>query len=207
MKFEVVDNFLQHEHYIKLLKVLEHLNPSITEKNVFNLADESVSRQDMAKELAQELEGYYLPKAMETLRRLAPHKEILVDYCKFDLQSTPPNYEYPIHLDGPGKVLSGVIYMAPRKSTGTFLHMNSKLSAFDEITWKENRAFFFSRTPNDSWHSYKGDGKNIRWVLIFNLMTNQLNKHEILDLGYFKFQYRRITDRIGKLFGGKSRYE
>jgi hypothetical protein len=206
MKYEIVDKFLQRDHYIKLLKVIESLNPSNTEKNTFHLADESVLGQESAKDLIRQLEECYLPKAMETLRRLAPHKEFLVDYCKFDLQSTPPNYEYPIHLDGPGKVLSGVVYIAPQQSTGTFLHMNSKISAFEEISWEENRAFFFSRTPNDSWHSYKGDGKNIRWVLIFNLMTNQLNKHEILDLGYFGFLYRRITDRTRKTLGFKSRY-
>lgn len=206
MKYEIVDNFLQREHYVKLLKVIEGLHPSIAEKSTFHLADESVSGKGLAKELTRELEEFYLPKAMETLRRLAPHKEFLVDYCKFDLQSTPPDYEYPIHLDGPGKVLSGVVYLAPQNSTGTFLHENTKSSAFEEISWEENRAFFFSRTPNDSWHSYKGDGKNTRWVLIFNLMTNQLNKHEILDLGFFGFQFRRVLDRIRKSLGFKSRY-
>lgn len=71
MKYEVIDNFLEHEHYIKLLKVIEYLNPNITEKNTFNITDISIG-QDMAKELAQELEYHYLPKAMETLLAL-PH--------------------------------------------------------------------------------------------------------------------------------------
>ena len=206
MKYKIEDNFLSNEHYSQLLDLVSQLDPNLTEKSTFNFDDQAGFNPNLTSKLAGELEKAYLPKAMAVLRSLAPDKEILVDYSKFALQSTPPNYQYPIHLDGPGKVLSGVVYLAPQMSTGTFLHSKPKKPAFDEVLWAENRAFFFSRTASDSWHSYKGDGINMRWVLIFNLMTTQIDKHEIIDLGYAGYLFRRITDRMRKFLRMKSRY-
>ncbi len=206
MKYKIEDNFLSEKHYHDLLNLITRLDPSLTEKSTYNFDDQELPNRDSTLGLARELETVYRDKAIDILRSLAPEKEILVDYVKFALQSTPKNYEYPTHLDGPAKVLSGVIYLAPKISTGTFLHAKPKKPAFQEVSWVENRAFFFSRTANDSWHSYKGDGNNMRWVLIFNLMTNQLNKHEISDLGYVGFQLRRISDRTRKILGLNSRY-
>ena len=34
--------------------------------------------------------------------------------------------------------------------------------------------FFFSRSERETWHSYKGDGKSNRIVLVYNLMTRRL---------------------------------
>jgi hypothetical protein len=100
-----------------------------------------------------------------------------------------------VHLDANEKVLSGVVYLQPDRSTGTFLHKGLNDISGEEIPWKVNRAMFFSRTPSDSWHSYRGDGVGFRWVLVFNLLTSKMRKHEIRDLGFIKYYKGRITKR------------
>ena len=52
---------------------------------------------------------------------------------------------------------------------------------------------FFSRTERETWHSYKGDGKSNRIVLVYNLMTRRLkdvyrveNKSYILGRARYK---------------------
>ena len=42
------------------------------------------------------------------------------------------------------------------------------------IDWKINRAVFFSRSERKTWHSYRGDGKSNRFVLVYNLMTYKI---------------------------------
>ena len=39
-----------------------------------------------------------------------------------------------------------------------------------KINWIPNRAFIFSRNDN-TWHSYKADGKNNRLTLVYNLRS------------------------------------
>ena len=41
---------------------------------------------------------------------------------------------------------------------------------------EKNRAVFFSRRERETWHSYKGDGKNNRLALVYNLMTSDIRK-------------------------------
>ena len=42
------------------------------------------------------------------------------------------------------------------------------------VDWKVNRAVFFSRIERKTWHSYAGDERNNRIVLVYNLMTKFL---------------------------------
>ena len=39
---------------------------------------------------------------------------------------------------------------------------------------KKNRAVFFARVKRETWHSYKGDGRSNRIVLVYNLMTKRI---------------------------------
>ena len=73
------------------------------------------------------------------------------------------------------------------------------------IDWKINRAIFFSRSEKETWHSYEGDGKSNRIVLVYNLMTNKIkdvykaeNKNYLLGNLRFKinpylYKYLKIT--------------
>lgn len=197
MKYEIVDNFLKLEDLAYLQNLLGSLEPKSDSPTSFRSRKSySPDKNIISKEKLLELEETYLPRAMKILQSLAPHKLDLVDDAAFNLQSTPPNYSYPVHLDASEKVLSGVVYLQPTISTGTFIHKGLDDVSGEEVPWAVNRAFFFSRTPTDSWHSYKGDGIGFRWVLIFNLITFQERKHEIRNLGIIGYVRSGITNRF-----------
>lgn len=196
MRYEILDNFLSSEDLDYFQAFLRNLNPSLDHPtSFFGRKSWTDDQNTLPKEKIIELEKSYLPVAMEILQRLAPHKMDLVEDVTFNLQSTPPNFSYPIHLDSNQKVLSGVIYLHPESSTGTFLHDNIDDIKGKEIPWKVNRAFFFSRTPSDSWHSYRGDSLGFRWVLVFNLLTFNLRKHEIRDQGITRYFRNRVMQK------------
>ena len=44
------------------------------------------------------------------------------------------------------------------------------------VTWKKNRAVFFSREERKTWHSFEGHEGGERRVLVYNLCTKQLKK-------------------------------
>lgn len=197
MKYEIVDNFLKLEDLAYLQSLLGSLEPKSDSPTSFRSRKSySPDKNIISKEKLLGLEETYLPRAMKILQSLAPHKLDLVDDAAFNLQSTPPNYSYPVHLDASEKVLSGVVYLQPTISTGTFIHKGLDDVSGEEVPWAVNRAFFFSRTPTDSWHSYKGDGVGFRWVLIFNLITFQERKHEIRNLGIIGYVRSGITNRF-----------
>lgn len=197
MKYEIVDNFLKLEDLAYLQSLLGSLEPKSDSPTSFRSRKSySPDKNIISQEKLLELEETYIPQAMKILQSLAPHKLDLVDDAAFNLQSTPPNYSYPVHLDASEKVLSGVVYLQPNISTGTFIHKGLDDVSGEEVPWAVNRAFFFSRTPTDSWHSYKGDGVGFRWVLIFNLITFQERKHEIRNLGIIGYVRSGITNRF-----------
>ena len=116
---------------------------------------------------------------------------------------TSKNARFPIHDDTPNKLLSGVIYLSPQKNTGTSFYTDKKGSNKTDITWKTNRAVFFSRKERQTWHSYKGDGLNDRMVLVFNLVSNKIREvFKIENKNYFfgnlRFKYNPYIYRFFK---------
>ena len=96
----------------------------------------------MSNDLLKELHNEYNKKAMNILGELAPKKLDLYDYSEFHIVETGKNYEFPIHRDTPNKLLSGVIYLNPRKNKGTFVYENQQGKIRERLR-KQNRAFFF----------------------------------------------------------------
>ena len=60
---------------------------------------------------------------------------------------------------------------------------------------KPNKALFFSRNENNSYHSYEGDGKTTRRALVYNLMTNDLKKVCLIqNINFYKVKIRDIIN-------------
>ena len=98
----------------------------------------------------------------------------LWEYSEFHIIETGSKYKYPIHRDTPFKLLSGVIYLSPKVNKGTILYEDKKGTNEKVIDWKQNRALFFSRKENNSYHSYEGDNISTRRALVYNLMTTNM---------------------------------
>lgn len=141
--------------------------------------------------------------AIEILKELAPQKIELYEYSDFNLIETGKDYTFPIHRDHVNKLLSGVIYLKPDENTGTIIYENKKGKNPNEIEWKKNRSLFFSRTEKSSWHNYKGDGKNNRIVLVYNLMTT--NTKAVCELEGINYNIIRLRESINpyiyRIFG------
>ena len=82
------------------------------------------------------------------------------------------DFTFPIHSDSRDKLLSVVVYIAPKINEGTWLYDDKSGTNPRQIEWKQNRAFGFSRNDN-TWHSYKADGKSNRLALVYNLRSDK----------------------------------
>ena len=194
-KIKIIDDFLNDDHFnelmsIKLKKEVDKNKMQVYHNSIdknFNTTSSTIN-----SDLLVSLQKKYHSKAIEVLKELSPEKVKLYDYSEFVLIETGSNYKFPIHDDTSNKLLSGVIYIKPEINSGTLFYANKKGDKKKQIDWKINKAVFFSRKEQTTWHSFEGDGKSNRIALVHNLMTNRIkevykaeNKNYLL--GQFRF--------------------
>lgn len=176
MKIEIIDNFFEANDFIKLNSLkLGNVKANGVDiyHNTINKIGE-VTESCIDKDIIRYLHKKYHEKLLKILNNLDKKKIDLYDYSDFTIVQTGKNYKFPIHDDTPNKLLSGVIYIKPKKNTGTIFYSDKNGLNKNIIEWKQNRAVFFSRKERESWHSYEGDGLSSRVALVYNLMTNRI---------------------------------
>ena len=178
MNIKIIEKFLTEGD----LNELSSLQLKNTNRNSVNVYHNEINPKKMIKndcikkKTLERLHESYHPKAIEILQELNPSKVHLYDYSEFHIIETGADFKFPIHDDTPNKLLSGVIYLKPKNNNGTVFYTNKKGDGKKEIEWKINRAVFFSRAERTTWHSYQGDGKSNRIVLVYNLMTKRIKE-------------------------------
>ena len=176
MNIKIIDNFLLKEDFIELCQLtLKKTNNQ--EINVYHNsinADGITINECIEKKTLLRLYKNYHNSGIQLLAELNPEKVKLYEYSEFHIIETGKNYKFPIHDDTPNKLLSGVIYLMPKKNVGTLFYDNKIGANKKEINWLQNRAVFFSRTERQSWHSYEGDKLSNRIALVYNLMTTDI---------------------------------
>ena len=193
MEYKIIDNFISNNLFNNLssLKLTPVRNDEIINHHNKFFKDGSAYCTCLDFETIKKLQYECHHKAIKILKEFAPNKVDLYEYSDFNIIETGKDYSFPIHRDEVNKLLSGVIYLNPTKNTGTILYENKKGRNPYEISWKQNRGFFFSRTEETTWHNYKGDGINNRIVLVYNLMTKNTKKVcEIDNLNYNSIRFR-----------------
>ena len=195
MKLKIIENFLNSKDLSLLcsLKIepVNHDNIKVHQNIIYG--NQIVKNECIDPEILKSLNDRYHKLAINILKELNPEKINLYDYSEFYIIETGSNYKFPIHDDIPNKLLSGVVYLKPEKNSGTLFYKNKKGEDKKEIEWKINRAVFFSRAEKETWHSYQGDGKSNRLVLVYNLMTNKIKDVYKIEgrsylLGIFRFK-------------------
>lgn len=193
MNIKIIENFLDPEYLSKL----QSLDIKPAEQNQIKIyqniiIEDRITQNDcISDNTLKSLNSHYHNKAINILKELNPEKIKLYDYSEFFIIETGSNYKFPIHDDTPNKLLSGVVYLKPEENSGTIFYKNKKGDDRKEIEWKVNRAVFFSRSERNTWHSYQGDGKNNRLVLVYNLMTKRIKEvYKIEKKNYFLGMFR-----------------
>tara|TARA_B100000963_G_scaffold60448_1_gene48361 strand:+ start:35042 stop:35671 length:630 start_codon:yes stop_codon:yes gene_type:complete len=199
------DNFLTNEDFNKLTSLkIDNVKETSTKVYHNSISSNGVINNSLIdNELLKKLHSNYHSKAIEILKNIAPKKVDLYDYSEFMIIKSGKNYKFPIHDDTPNKLLSGVIYLYPEKNTGTLFYSDKKGSDRELIDWKPNRAVFFSRIERKTWHSFEGDGKSDRIVLVYNLVAKNLKKVFKVEgtnfiIGYLRYKLNPYIYRIFK---------
>ena len=141
--FKVIENFLIEEHFKKLCKLKREEIDSNSIKVYHNKIDKFNNTESsfISDKLLLDLHRQYNKIALDILGELAPQKLKLYDYSEFHIVETGKNYSFPIHQDIPSKLLSGVIYLYPKKQRN-FIYKNRDGENKKEIEWLQNKAFF-----------------------------------------------------------------
>tara|TARA_B100000035_G_scaffold72540_1_gene59891 strand:+ start:21412 stop:22059 length:648 start_codon:yes stop_codon:yes gene_type:complete len=179
--FKIIDSFLEEKDFNFIInsldkKILEKIGNNEIKIFPHKFTEREIQTSSLSKERLRKFHEKYHPKCMEILKDLCPERLDLYDYSEFDIVITGKNYKFPIHSDTPNKILSCVVYLDPLKNNGTFLYEDKQGNGKQEVEWKQNRALFFSRKENGTWHSYEGNNRTTRIVLVYNLMTKQIKK-------------------------------
>ena len=177
MKLKIIDNFLNIDDLKTLQKFFFN---DVVDKNSIKIKNISDPK------IINKLNSSYHDQVINILNELCPEKVKLYDYTQYVIVETGLDFKFPIHDDDPNKILSGVVYLSPKKNIGTMFYENKKGDKPNVIDWKINRAIFFSRKERQTWHSYKGDGKQNRLALVYNLMTKNIKKvYEVENKNYY----------------------
>ena len=199
------DNFLNENDFNNLINLkidsVEETSTKVYHNSISN--DGVIDNSLISAELLEKLHSNYHQKALKILNEIAPEKVNLYDYSEFMIIKSGKNYKFPIHDDTPNKLLSGVIYLYPEKNTGTLFYSDKKGSEKEIIDWKPNRAVFFSRVERKTWHSFEGDGKSDRIVLVYNLIAKDLRKVFEVEgtnflIGYLRYKLNPYIYRFFK---------
>ena len=199
------DNFLNENDFNNLINLkidsVEETSTKVYHNSISN--DGVIDNSLISTELLEKLHSNYHQKALKILNEIAPEKVNLYDYSEFMIIKSGKNYKFPIHDDTPNKLLSGVIYLYPEKNTGTLFYSDKKGSEKEIIDWKPNRAVFFSRVERKTWHSFEGDGKSDRIVLVYNLIAKDLRKVFKVEgtnflIGYLRYKLNPYIYRFFK---------
>ena len=149
--YKIIDNFLNKDDFTQLsslnLKEIEKDQIKIFHNKIFK--NGNVQGECLDADYIKILFKNYHITAMDLLKIFSPEKTKLWEYSEFHIVQTGSDYKYPVHRDSPLKLLSGVIYLKPELSKGTLLYEKKNGKNAKEISWKQNRGFFFSISENN----------------------------------------------------------
>ena len=182
--YEVEDSFLYHRHFHTIRNIEFDTKPNewdiykhkIYKDGKIEIGFQSSSGKDGISPLTEDnirnIHEAYHDKMWQWLTKLAPDKLQHYWYTELNVVNNGRDYVFPIHSDSRDKLLSVVVYIAPETNEGTWLYEDKSGKNPQQIEWKPNRAFAFSRNDH-TWHSYKADGKTNRLALVYNLRSDK----------------------------------
>lgn len=116
-----------------------------------------------------------IPETNQFFKMLPKHRGFKGQLKKvIHFQISPPNFDFPLHIDNVSRINTCSFYIHPEKSIGTILADNpsrnddgdhnaadKKSYSEIEVPWKPNTLFVHNSIPNKTWHKYMGDSYRI----------------------------------------------
>ena len=150
-KHDVIDNFFDKDtfwyciNYLESFKKRQNNHTVVKDKRLLDYFDNIFTEEYIKTNFPNHRPYKYLNSVAE------------VNICTDE-------FYYGLHDEAIYKILSVVVYLAPKYSSGTFL-FNQSQQLKKQITWKPNRAFIFAGKAGTTWHSY-GHWENTTRVTI-----------------------------------------
>ena len=127
-KIKIIENFLTEQDFQEITSIkLDEVKDK--EKKVYHnkiFKNGTIEPSCLNKETVQRLHDNYHSTAFQILKEYSPEKIKLYEYSEFHIVKTGKDYAYPVHTDSHNKLLSGVIYLAPKENYGTSLYSPNK---------------------------------------------------------------------------------
>jgi len=79
------------------------------------------------------------------------------NFFKSGVQIQDPGFEYEIHPEASGKLMSLIVFITPEDNYGTWLYESETQDYYQpskKIEWKQNRAFIFCGKKDLTWHAF-----------------------------------------------------
>ena len=169
----IEDNFLSEKHFNYVLNFSENNvedNGLAVNKNKIWLDGKIESQLD--SNFLIEFYNDYSKKLFSFLQKLAPQRIPSAKWLEINLVWTGKHTKFKIHEDSANKLLSVVIYLYPKKNTGTILYSDKLGNDKTIVDWVQNRALVFAREEGVTWHSYQGNGLSTRFALVVNIRSD-----------------------------------
>ena len=180
----VKDNFLSDKHFNAIKNIKFDTKPNEWDIYKHKRYDDGKIEIDFLSSTGKEgksplsesdiedIHNTYHDQMIGYLKQLAPEKLQHYWYSELNVVNNGKDYVFGIHSDSRDKLLSAVIYISPEVNEGTWLYDNKKGDNPILVEWLPNRNFIFCRNDN-TWHSYKADGKTNRLALVYNLRSDK----------------------------------
>ena len=170
-KYVVKDDFLKEDHFNIIKNIQFDTKPDewdiykhkryddgkIEINFLSSTGKEGIS--PLSEKNIEDIHNTYHEQMMSWLKELAPEKIKHYWYSELNIVNNGKDFVLYIHSDSRDKLLSAVIYIKKGDNPR-------------QIDWLPNRNFIFSRNDN-TWHSYKADGKTNRLALVYNLRSDK----------------------------------
>ncbi len=175
--YVVVENFLSDSHFRTLSQSC--INTFKNNNDVHNHSTTDYGMDDAVLRHAlmyDPVEDYNVAGYLHYFSTRRPYKELkrFVNFCK-----TAPNFEHPMHVEAPFKIMSCVLYLSPEESGGTRLFRGSNRDEdFSiEMEWKPNTMFIFCGADDVTWHDYYSTDED-RYTFNYFLVDQSIVQNE-----------------------------
>lgn len=154
------------DHYIKPEQQKRYYVNSMSEASILNSDLKDVGQTEEIKKLFKDVGLYDVideyniflkdnNDLLEVYGALSDKEKY--NFFKSGVQIQDPGFEYEIHPEASGKLMSLIVFITPEDNYGTWLYESETQDYYQpskKIEWKQNRAFIFCGKKDLTWHAF-----------------------------------------------------